>query len=269
MINDIEEVLTSNDIAIKAQFVEEYLELLQSGKDIEFGYTPKIFPKPSYASKCRIVDPKALPARKHLHTQEGLAILLHSITHIEYSAIDLAIDAVYRFYTMPLEYKIDWMVVAQDEIRHYCMLESLLEELGYSYGDFVVHSGLFDASNHTQEDILDRMAIIPRYYEASGLDVNPQIIKKLQNQRRDPFVVKVIEALETIYREEIEHVYKGDKWFKYICYQRGVESAQTYMEILDKYHLSHKHRPHINVEARKEAGFSCEEILTLGAKDCS
>jgi len=263
-----EEALQSSDINLKSQFVEEYLSLLQREQDLEMEYTPKVFNTPSYSSLCTIVDPKELPARKHLHTPEGLAILLHSITHIEYSAIDLALDAVYRFKEMPLEYKIDWIVVAQDEIRHYFMLEKLLNELGYVYGDFDVHCGLFDAATHTQGDILERMAIIPRYYEASGLDVNPQIIKKLENRRKDPLVSKVINALNVIYEEEIDHVYKGDKWFKYIAHKRGLETQQAYMDILDKYELLKKYRPHINVEARKEAGFSCEEILNLGAKEC-
>ncbi|MBN2826019.1 MAG: ferritin-like domain-containing protein [Campylobacterales bacterium] len=265
MIN-FEDALSSDDTSLKSQFVEKYLRVLKQGEDLE--YTPKVFTQPSYASKCRIVDPKELPQRKHLHTKEGLAILLHAVAHIEYSAIDLALDAVYRFGQMPYAYKIDWMVVAQDEIRHYVMLEELLNELGYSYGDFDVHSGLFDVANHTREDIIERMAIVPRYYEASGLDVNPQIIKKLHNQQKDPFVAKIIDALTTIYHEEIDHVLKGDKWFKYLCHQRGVEPHQTYREILQKYRLLDKHRPHINVQARKEAGFSCEEIINLGAKDC-
>ncbi len=259
--------LMSDSVAIKSEFIEEYLTLLRDKTDIQ--YTPKVFTQPSYASKCRIVDPSQLSPRKHLHTPQGLAILLHSILHIEYSAIDLALDAVYRFGEMPFDYKMDWIVVAQDEIRHYLILEKLLHEQGYAYGDFDVHSGLFDIANRTQEDIMERMAIVPRYFEASGLDVNPQIIKKLQNQRKEPFVVKVIEALTTIYHEEIDHVLKGDRWFKYICLQRGVDAAQTYLEILRKYHFLEKHRPHINVQARKDAGFSCEEIIQLGAKNCN
>ncbi|MBN2825995.1 MAG: ferritin-like domain-containing protein, partial [Campylobacterales bacterium] len=181
---DFEQALTTHDIAIKSQFVEEYLALLRRGGELQ--YTSKVFEKPSYASICRIVEPKKLPARKHLDTTQGLAILLHSIVHIEYSAIDLALDGVFGFKQMPLAFKIDWMVVAQEEIRHYLMLIKLLDELGYCYGDFDVHSGLFDIANATRHDILERMAIVPRYYEASGLDVNPQIIKKLHNQQKEP-----------------------------------------------------------------------------------
>jgi len=263
-----EEAIESFDVALKKQFVDAYLTHLEHEEHRADTYPPKIFTTPSYSGHCRIVDPKMLPARRHLDTVEGLATLIHSITHIEYSAIDLALDAVYRFKNMPKAYKVDWMVVAQDEIRHFYMLQAILEELGYHYGDFDVHSGLFDVANHTREDILDRMAIVPRYYEASGLDVNPQIIKKLQNQKSNPVVAKVIDALEIIYQEEIDHVAKGDRWFKAIAQERGLEAELAYMQILDKYELVGKHRPHINVAARKAAGFSCEEIVNLGAKNC-
>ncbi|RLA75034.1 MAG: DUF455 domain-containing protein, partial [Epsilonproteobacteria bacterium] len=117
-------------------------------------------------------------------------------------------------------------------------------------------------------NILDRMAVIPRYYEAGGLDVNPQIVKKLHNKRKLPAVKKLIESLEIIYDEEIEHVQKGDKWFRYLCDKQGFEAESHYMTILEAYKLRGKHRPHINVEARKEAGFSCDELLKLGAKSC-
>jgi len=116
------------------------------------------------------------------------------------------------------------------------------------------------------------MAIIPRYYEASGLDVSPQIIKKLHNKRKNPQVKKLIDALNIIYAEEIDHVFKGNKWFKYLCAQEGIEEGKeedAYFDILERYDLLSKHRPHINVEARKEAGFSCFEIKKLGAKECS
>jgi len=260
--------LTGTDIELKQDFINKYLKLLRDGKDIDINHKIQDINEPSYSSFCIIVDPKDLTTRKDFSSTEGLASLIHAITHIEYSAIDLALDAVYRFANMPIEYKIDWLEVADDEIRHFHMLNKLLNELGFKYGDFPVHCGLFDASVHTRGDILDRMAIIPRYYEASGLDVNPQIIKKLHNKRKEPMIAKVIDALNIIYDEEIIHVKKGDRWFKYLCDQRKLDSKQTYMQILGKYKLDTKHRPHINVKARKEAGFSCNEIINLGAKSC-
>jgi uncharacterized ferritin-like protein (DUF455 family) len=265
----LETAITSDDIDIKEKLTIQCLEYCnQNEVSCADDFSPIVFETPSYASKCHIVNPRELPARKDFDSIEGLATLVHAIEHIEYSAIDLALDAVYRFPEMPLEYKIDWLVVAEDEIRHYKMLDELLVSLGYKYGDFPVHCGLFDAAEHTSEAVLDRMAIIPRYYEASGLDVNPQIIKKLDNKRKNPLVKKLIDALNIIYDEEIDHVHKGDKWFKYLCQKEGLDES-VYFEILERYKLLSKHRPHINVDARKEAGFTCDEIKKLGAKECS
>ena len=266
----LESAISSSEIALKEAYAEQCLAYCTENRiENDEDFLPGVFEEPSYATLCTIVDPRALPSRKDFETPQGLATLVHAVAHIEYSAIDLALDAVYRYPFMPTEYKCDWLEVAVDEIRHFKMLDALLEDLGYRYGDFPVHSGLFDAAKHTASDVLERMAVIPRYYEASGLDVNPQIIRKLHNKRNHPQVRRMIEALEVIYDEEIVHVQKGDKWFRFLCRERGVDAESRYMEILDAYSLSQKHRPHINVEARKEAGFSCGELLKLGAKECS
>lgn len=264
----LEEAITSDCIETKEKLTQQCFEYCSKNELISSqGFTALIFKEPSYFNRCQIVEPKALKTRKDFDTNAGLATLVHAIAHIEYSAIDLALDAVYRFPSMPQRYKLDWLEVALDEIRHYKMLNDLLLELGYSYGDFPVHCGLFDAANHTASNILDRMAIIPRYYEASGLDVNPQIIKKLENKRKLPLVKKLIETLDIIYQEEIIHVQKGDMWFKYLC-DKGNLNYSVYFTILEKYKLLDKHRPHVNVKARQEAGFSCSELKQLGNIEC-
>lgn len=264
----LEEAITIDCIELKENLTQQCLEYCSKNEFISsHGFYPLIFNKPSYTNRCKIVEPKELKARKNFDTNEGLAILVHAITHIEYSAIDLALDAVYRFPEMPISYKIDWLEVAEDEIRHYKMLNNLLNELGFSYGDFPVHCGLFDAGRETEDDILERMAIVPRYYEASGLDVNPQIIKKIENRRKLPMVKKLIETLNIIYNEEIIHVQKGDKWFKYLCDKDNLDYS-IYFNILDKYKLLSTYRPHINVDARQKAGFSCIELKKLGNIEC-
>ena len=262
------QAIISDDILLKEKLTAQCLAYCsQNEVSAEEDFVPVRFSQPSYANTCTIVAPKELRTRKDFDTSEGLATLVHSIAHIEFSAIDLALDAVYRYPDMSGAYKVDWLEVASDEIRHFKMLDALLLELGFSYGDFPVHCGLFDAANNTADNILDRMAIVPRYFEASGLDVSPQIIKKLDNKRKIPAVAKLIETLNIIYEEEIDHVLKGDKWFKTLCEQEG-KDVSVYFEILERYDLLSKHRPHVNVEARKEAGFSCDEIKKLGAKEC-
>jgi len=267
--NLLEQAILSDDIDVKEKLTIKCLTYCnQNEVRAEDNFCPIEFKTPSYASRCTIVAPEKLPHRKDFETKEGLATLVHSIAHIEFSAIDLALDAVYRYPKMPMCYKKDWLEVAVDEIRHFKMLETLLKELGFKHGDFSVHSGLFDAAKKTGHNILERMAIIPRYFEASGLDVSPFIIKKLENKRKLPLVAKLIEILNIIYKEEIDHVLKGDRWFKYLCKEEG-ESEEVYFEILESYDLLNKHRPHVNVKARKEAGFTCSEIKKLGAKECT
>jgi len=264
----LEEALMSDSIKVKEKLTQQCLEYCSQNEFIDYqGFTPITFEAPSYAKRCQIVEPKALKARKDFDKPEGLATLVHAVAHIEFSAIDLALDAVYRFPKMPQKYKIDWLEVALDEVRHFEMLEKLLKDLGFEYGDFPVHCGLFDASMHTKESLLDRMAIIPRYYEASGLDVTPQILKKLDNKRKIPFVKKLIDMLHIIYSEEIVHVQKGDFWFKEVCKKEN-KSPEIYFDILKRYKLLDKYRPHVNVEARKEAGFSCNELKQLGKVEC-
>ncbi|CAA6801672.1 MAG: COG2833: uncharacterized protein [uncultured Sulfurovum sp.] len=260
----LEEAIESDCIATKEKLTEQCLLYCSQNEVInELEIKPKNFTSPSYINKCQIVEPKALKTRKDFHTKEGLATLVHAIAHIEYSAIDLALDAVYRYPHMCQSYKVDWLEVAQDEIRHYLMLEELLAELGFVYGDFSVHSGLFDALVETAENHLDRMAVVPRYYEASGLDVTPQILKKLDNKKKLPFVAKFIKILNIIYVEEIEHVQKGDHWFKVLCKEEN-KDINIYFEILKKYKIMDKNRPHLNKKARIEAGFTISEIELLG-----
>ncbi|NPA27621.1 MAG: ferritin-like domain-containing protein [Epsilonproteobacteria bacterium] len=262
---DLETALTSSNINTKELIVNEALKFCKENSSFGFE-SPKVFDKPSYSDICKIVKGYEVRSRKRLDTKEGLIALLHSIAHIEYSAIDLALDAAYRF-DMPNEFKIDWLNVAADEIRHFKMIEEILKELGSFYGDLPVHRALFDIGKRTNSSLLDRMAVVPRYHEASGLDVNRVIINKIKANSKLSISKKVVDALEVIYIDEIEHVKKGDKWFKYLCHKKKLNYKQTYIDIIKRYNLVPKAKG-FNIEARKMAGFSCEELIELGAKKC-
>ncbi|NPA12171.1 MAG: ferritin-like domain-containing protein [Epsilonproteobacteria bacterium] len=248
------------------QKFEMFYDLYQNIDKFEFksDKKPLVFEKPSYASFCKIVHPSRVPRRRGFESDEKKAVLLHAIVHIEYSAIDLALDAAYRFRDMPGEYYLDWLEVAEDEIRHFNLINSLLERTGYKYGDFEVHSSLFEAALKTN-DVLSRMAIIPRWYEANGLDANEKIIKRLKTYN-DPFADEIIQALQVILKEEIPHVQKGDKWFKYECERKGLEPLDKYFEIVDNFFKDWKKKD-LNVAARLKAGFSCDELKILSKKE--
>jgi uncharacterized ferritin-like protein (DUF455 family) len=226
-----------------------------------------IFDTPSYTGFCAVIDPKEVPRRTKLNTSNGQILLLHAIAHIEYSAIDLALDAVYRFRDCGEAFEYDWLVVADDEVRHFEMIEGLLRELGSFYGEYPVHDALFEASMRTL-NLLDRMAIIPRYFEANGLDATPQILVKLHSYRNDPMIAKIIAALHIILEEEIDHVRKGDVWFEYACKREGVELS-SYFEIIEKhYPNSFPRKININCEARRRAGFDSDELERISSKGC-
>ncbi len=245
-----------------------FIERYRAG-DIAFerSITPKVFNSPSYSNFLIIKKATELPKRRQLKSTKDKAYLLHSIAHIEYSAIDLALDHAYRFTDMPKAFYDDWIAVAEEEIAHFLMCEEILKRYGYRYGEFEVHSFLFDISMKNLT-LIDRMAVVPRYLEAAGLDANPLIIRRLQNYK-DEMAKEMIEALDIILRDEVDHVRKGDKWFKWACQREGIDSSK-YLDIVSKTLPRAKDKKaYINVEARKKAGFSCDEIKRLGDVECS
>jgi uncharacterized ferritin-like protein (DUF455 family) len=235
-------------------------------KKLTFNHNYQIvtFP-PSYHSFCKIVPPQKVPRRRGFETSLKKATLIHAIVHIEYSAIDLAFDACYRFRNMPIEFYKDWIEVAEDEIRHFEMLNNLLEKIGFKYGDIEVHNSLWEAANKTPT-LLERMAIVPRWLEANGLDANEKIIEKLKQYPNDNIAIELIDKLNIILKEEIPHVKKGDYWFKWACNKEKLNPIKTYFNIVNKIYKNVSRKSYLNIQARKEAGFSCVEIKNL-AKD--
>ncbi len=226
-------------------------------------FEPKSFESPSYAAFCQVVSPQAVPKRKSPSTKEGQVLLLHAIAHIEYSAIDLALDHAYRFPGLPKAYYDDWLEVADDEFRHFGMIERLLKSRGAAYGDFPVHDALFEAAQRTPT-LLERMAVVPRYFEANGLDATPQILEKLRHFKSDPVIGEMIALLNVILEEEVDHVRKGDRWFAWAC-EREKADRSVYFEIIDRFYPgSYPRQKFLNVEARLRAGFSCGELNRMG-----
>ena len=247
------------------KFNEFYALYMDNKINFEVECIPKYFTSPSYQSICTVVPPQDVPKRRNLTTSEGQIILVHAVAHIEYSAIDLALDGAYRFVGLPKEYYDDWLSVANDEIRHFVMLGELLKELGSSYGEVAVHNALFEASQKTLT-LLDRMAVVPRYLEANGLDATPMILEKLKKLPQSTMIDKISAVLETILQEEVDHVKKGDVWFNYACQKAGVDT-DVYFDIISKYYPQGFLRPkNINIQARKEAGFSCSELKHMAQK---
>ena len=224
---------------------------------IDNNKSPESIEIPGRPEKPLLVNPRVLP-RRSFHTEEGRAALLHAITHIEFNAINLALDAVYRFQDMPRDYYNDWLKVADEEAQHFVLLRDRLQLLGYDYGDFDAHNGLWDMALRTAHDVLIRMALVPRVMEARGLDVTPGMIDRFK-AIGDQYSVDV---LNVILEEEVGHVEIGSRWFHYCCDQRQLPREKTYLDLMQQY-AQGRVKPPLDRKARKAAGFTEQELEYL------
>jgi uncharacterized ferritin-like protein (DUF455 family) len=214
---------------------------------------------PGRPDRPELVDPSEVP-RRRLGGSAGRAALVHAIAHIEFNAINLALDAAYRFRGMPLQYYVDWISVAVDEARHFRMLQCRLRQMGWEYGDFPAHNGLWEMAVKTADSCLVRMALVPRVLEARGLDVTPGMVKRLQSAGDG----QTVSVLEVILQEEVRHVEIGTRWFRYCCEQQDKEPLSTFLQLVKEYYSGTLRGP-FNLEARYQAGFSKDEMAALTA----
>ncbi len=214
---------------------------------------------PGRPDRPELVPPQQVP-RRRLGSDAGRAALVHAIAHIEFNAINLALDAAWRFRDRPPAFTTDWLSVAADEARHFQLLATRLDELGHRYGDFPAHDGLWDMAMKTADSCLERMALVPRVLEARGLDVTPGMIERLR-QAGDQ---RTIAALEVILEEEVRHVEIGTRWFHACCLEAGVDPDETFLHLLETRFDGRLKGP-FNVPARTEAGFSARELHAIGA----
>ena len=200
-------------------------------------------------------------ARRSPATPEGRAVLIHAIAHIEFNAINLALDAVWRFGGMPRAYYADWMRVAGEEATHFRLLRDHLRGMGHDYGDFPAHQGLWTMCEKTAHDILARMALVPRTLEARGLDATPQIQAKLR-QVGAPDALAAVAILDTILRDEVGHVAIGNHWYRWLCERQGLDPETHYGTLVRQYEAP-RLKPPFNDAARRQAGFTEAELRWL------
>jgi len=218
---------------------------------------PTPISEPGRPAKPELVLPKDLRQRK-TGNKQGHAALIHSIAHIEFNAINLAWDAVYRFRDMPEQFYADWIKVAREEAYHFSLLRDHLRTLGYDYGDFPAHNGLWEMAQQTAHDGMVRMALVPRVLEARGLDVTPGMIKRLKQQGD----YRAVEILDIILADEIGHVEVGTRWFRYFCQQRDLDPEVIFAELIEKYMKGAVRGP-FHYAAREQAGFTASEMSML------
>jgi uncharacterized ferritin-like protein (DUF455 family) len=209
----------------------------------------------TFPNKPVLLAPRELPKRK-LTSPEGKAAFFHAIAHVEFVAIYLAWDIIYRFRGMPQQFYQDWLRVADEEAQHFELISTHLRAMGVDYGDLPAHGGLWDHAKDTADDLLARLAMVPRCMEARGLDVTPVIIEKFKSIGDAASVT----LLTRILTDEVGHVERGSYWFKQLCEQQGVESEAKYQQLIKQYYIGGKPKGPFNREMRIIAGFSTAEL---------
>ncbi len=232
-------------------------------------------PAPECLHSGPIQEPAGLPGRperpalfdridapkRSVHTAEGLAHLIHAVAHIEFNAINLALDALWRFDGMPAQFYADWLQVAQEEAEHFVLLQEILQDMGHDYGSFDAHTGLWDMTEKTKGDITARMALVPRTLEARGLDAAPPMQAKLR-QVASPHAAQMVAALDVIMAEEVGHVRIGNHWYGWLCRRQQLDPVAYYAELAQRYEAPRLRAPY-NEAARLAAGFTPEELALL------
>lgn len=258
--------LSLRESAFKALIVSDPDEKIAAVRQIAFDapiHTQEISPS-SQTIPGRPLRPELVPPQKvtyrSVNSEAGKAALIHSIAHIEFNAINLALDIIWRFAHLPEEFYRDWLRVAKEEAYHFSLVREHLRNLGYEYGSFTAHNSLWEICEKTANDLLARLALVPRTLEARGLDVSPVIQNKLASVN-DHEGVKI---LEIILHDEVGHVELGNKWYLYLCQQTGKDPIATYANMVHTYRVAKPKGP-LNIKARKQAGFTDEELAWLGS----
>ncbi|KAJ3268303.1 hypothetical protein HDV01_003192 [Terramyces sp. JEL0728] len=253
------QILNTPDPTEKVELTYLVADKWEKG-ELKVGATIPVPDRPARHAELQFVDRwKTKKIGKGGSVQSRIAIL-HALANVEQWAIDLAWDIIARFCDskfngekIPDEFCTDFVQVAKEEATHFTFLVERLKDLGSHYGSLPVHDGLWDSATLTSGNLLDRLAIVHMVHEARGLDVNPSTIAKFKKANDHESVVK----LEKIHNDEVGHVFRGQKWFTYICSQTGVDRYEKFHHIVKNLFFGPL-RPPFNDEDRLKAGLDAK-----------
>jgi len=250
-----EACLHNADMAKKLALTHEAKARFDSGKlSLDMRKPVLDISRVAFPEKPQLLPPRLVPNRKLTQTG-GVGAFFHAIAHIEFMAIYLAWDLLYRFRGLPKEFYQDWLTVADEEAQHFELICQHLQTQGLEYGELTAHSGLWGHARETSGDLLARLALVPRCMEARGLDVTPGISKFRQLDDAASVVL-----LERILADEVGHVERGSYWFKWCCQQQNLEPESQYQQLLKQYYQGGRPKGPFNREMRIIAGFSNTEL---------
>lgn len=256
-------VLSTAEARAKATAAQALWKRLQAGDIAIAADGPALPDRPARPARPQLLPPASMPRRGKAGSPRARFALLHALAHIELNAIDLAVDMAGRFGpSMPPAFTVDWLRIADEEARHFLLVEALLTDAGGAYGDLPAHDGLWEAALATRHDLLARLAIVPQVLEARGLDVTPAMIDRFE-QMGDGAAVAV---LRQILADEIGHVRAGNRWFLHACRESGCEPLLTFRHMVETWFRGPL-KPPFNDSARQQAGLTTDWYIGLGTPE--
>ena len=221
---------------------------------LEHGFDAAMPDRPARPERPELLPPSRMPKRGRAGSERARVAMLHALAHIEFGAIDLAVDMAGRFGAgFPRAFVGDWLGVAADEAMHFVLLDRRLRALGAGYGALPAHDGLWEAAEATADDPLARLAVVPMVLEARGLDVTPATVAAFERGGDG----RSAAILRRIYRDEIRHVATGAFWFEKGCEARGLGVVPHWQRLI-RSRFKGVLKPPFNDSARLEAGLPRE-----------
>jgi len=198
-----------------------------------FAFAQPMPPRPARPPLPELLPANRMPRRGRGGSARGRIALWHALAHIEFVAIDLALDMAGRFGAeMGAGFVDDFLKVAAEEAMHFVLIARHLAVLGSHYGALPAHDGLWEAAEATAHDVGARLAVVPMVLEARGLDVTPQAIARVRAAGDE----RGARVLARILADEVRHVRLGAKHFGAVCAMRG-ESVEGYWQMLVARHF--------------------------------
>lgn len=248
----IRDALLTDDPAAKVMSTRRAARDWRLGR-LAFAFTP-MPDRPARPARPELLRPRDMRKRGKGGSERGRIALLHALAHIEFTAIDLALDMAGRFGAQQgPQFVSDWLLVAADEALHFALLERRLRAFSSHYGAMPAHDGLWESAHATRHDVLARLAIVPMVLEARGLDVTPITIERFRTADDEASA----RVLERIFVDEIRHVRFGTAHFARVCQERQIPPAPTWHRLVAD-HFTGSIRPPFNDSARLTAGLSRE-----------
>ncbi|WP_347302286.1 ferritin-like domain-containing protein [Croceibacterium sp. TMG7-5b_MA50] len=245
----IASALTNGEPRVKAMEVRALVRAWRKGA-LDWTWETPMPDRPAVPAGLRLLPPAQMPPRRKAGSAATRIALWHSVAHIEYVAIDLALDAAGRFgEAQGPEFVGDFLAVATDEAMHWALIARKLHTLGSHYGALSAHDGLWQAAEDTNGDVAARLAVVPMVLEARGLDVTPAMRDRVRASGDEGGA----RILQRILDDEVGHVAAGAKHLDSVARARG-QTYENYWKTLVQRYFRGRLKPPFNDSARQAAG---------------